>query len=162
MSREKRDIIPRKKKKEKREIRFLERRKSTISKRFRLHSSQDRPYSKISYNKRAQISRQRMGAFPEADWRTLSAEIRTSSYLTSGTFPEVKSVAVISDRLYIISQFYGTNSHKNQSVVFLHVWAVFAFILCRHESQERLAETEISSICISEFVEMEISENFEL
>ena len=67
MSREKRDIIPRKKKREKRENRFLERRKMTVSKRFRLHSSQDRPYNRISYSKRAQISRQRMGTFLEAD-----------------------------------------------------------------------------------------------
>ena len=43
-----------------------------------------------------------------------------------------------------------------------HVWAFFAFILCWHESQEMLAEAEISCICISEFVEMEINENFEL
>ena len=67
MSWENRDIIPMKKKREKREIIFMERRKSTVSKRFRLHSSQDRPYNRISYSKRAQISRQRMGIFLEAD-----------------------------------------------------------------------------------------------
>ena len=61
-----RDIIPRKKKREKRETRFMERGKCTVSKIFRLQSSQDRPYGGISYNKRAQISRQRLGTFPKA------------------------------------------------------------------------------------------------